>query len=524
MSNIKELINKGVPIATPVPILSSELIRNSNNEEETRNIIRKKFDSYLRGLFEYGYDDFDVMMTLTIQSDYDTLEKKLYFSDYGFFSSLLFNLNVDNICRGKYDKIYQRVDFDSYEEAIEKMQGQVIKLKSIRNERQLQKKFPILYEKYLSVKEQINTSRTILRKYLSYGTSERKKMAMLLLTEYGISIHDLLEHKEKIEHFNLETFCNEKATSFEKVLNNFDKIIDYSQSMSINMDEIDIDKDKLELLMVNSFLRMIKTVIPEERQRYIYYIQNYFDTNPEKKTSSTPEIVTNIGNKTILNLDQSNERRITPSDTYREYQEVLINNPNIELVCVNSINFDDMNLEEVEEFVAEYLKNFSANWELIPEGQNEEEIIMDGLAQETKGLSDEEKKRLLQRRIDLFMEKKNFYASQDPFYRIMGKDTFKGYVGFIYPNGKVVLDKFYKGVNSKQVSDGDAIYIMDIEDFYRLSHFEKRVLMKDSRVKRIVHQGNWKERVLQEINGESSRKTGEATDELIKKHHVRVKK
>lgn len=523
MSNIKELINKGVPISTPVYILSSELIKNSNNEEETRKTITKKFYNYLRGLIAYGYDEFDVMMTLTIQSDYDTLEKNIYFSDFGFFNSVLLNLNVDNVCRGNYETSYKKIDFESYEEAVEKMQSQVKKLKTIRNERQLQKKFPILYEKYLSKKDRIQEIRNILKMYQSNKKNERNKLSASLL-QCGISIDDLLNDREKIERFNLETFCKEKADTFEKVISNLEKISDYTLSMKINMDEIDIDKDKLELLIVNSFIRMINTSNPEERQRYIYYIQNYFDTNPDKKTSTIPEIITNIGNNTILHLNQIKEITITPKDVYQEYQKILMNNPNIELVCVNNIDFDDMNLEEVEEFVAEYLRNFSANWELIPDGEKEEEIIVDSMVQEARGLSDEEKKALLQRRIDLFMEKKNFYASQDPFYRIMGKDTFKGYIGYIYPNGKVVLDKFYKGTRSRQLSDGDAIYIMDIEDFYRLSHFEKRVLMKDSRVKRIVHQGNWKERVLQAISGEASTKTREATDELVKDHHVRVKK
>ena len=37
------------------------------------------------------------------------------------------------------------------------------------------------------------------------------------------------------------------------------------------------------------------------------------------------------------------------------------------------------------------------------------------------------------------MTKKEFYDSTDPFFIIKGKNTFNGYVGYIYPNGKVIL-------------------------------------------------------------------------------------
>ena len=65
MSSIKELLNKGVPISTPVLIRSSDLIKNSNNKEETLEKIRTEFAKYLFGLKVFGYDEFEVFMNFS---------------------------------------------------------------------------------------------------------------------------------------------------------------------------------------------------------------------------------------------------------------------------------------------------------------------------------------------------------------------------------------------------------------------------------------------------------------------------
>ena len=118
--------------------------------------------------------------------------------------------------------------------------------------------------------------------------------------------------------------------------------------------------------------------------------------------------------------------------------------------------------------------------------------------------------------MDLYVEKKELYGSTDPFFRIRGKDTFEGYVGFIYPNGKVILDKFFN--SNGRLADGEAIYVMDIDDFYRLSQFSKSVLMKDSKVQRVIHQGAWQDKVRRIIEKDGdSINTADTVRELIKK-------
>ena len=87
---------------------------------------------------------------------------------------------------------------------------------------------------------------------------------------------------------------------------------------------------------------------------------------------------------------------------------------------------------------------------------------------------------------------------------IRGKDTFDGYIGYIFSNGTVILDKFYDNSRKGKVSKGDAIYYMDIQDFYKLSQLTKTELMKRKEVGRIIHRGNWQSDVLEVL-----RKTGD---------------
>lgn len=60
----------------------------------------------------------------------------------------------------------------------------------------------------------------------------------------------------------------------------------------------------------------------------------------------------------------------------------------------------------------------------------------------------------------------------------IGVDTFDGYFGFVFKNGVVVLDKFFKNKNENSVSFGDAAYIIKQEDFEKVSSMSRRETIK----------------------------------------------
>lgn len=188
---------------------------------------------------------------------------------------------------------------------------------------------------------------------------------------------------------------------------------------------------------------------------------------------------------------------ITPKILYELYRKVLIENPNLKIIDFSSFDFTGMNLDEVSAFTNEYLKDLEVNWELLPpDDKTFEEDIIRHLKESSKNLKDETKEEHEKRLLELFMKKKNLYDSTNPLFRIMGKNTFNGYIGYVYPNGRVVLDRFYDKQNDSTLADGNAVYAMNIEEFYELSKLSKSELIRSKLCRRYIHKGNWTSKVL----------------------------
>lgn len=98
MSEISKIINKGIPISTPINILYNDLLKLTGNKDILDLGVEKSFDEYLEYLntiTDVGRIEF--FKTMGVYSDDQTLEKKLFFSPSGFYSSLIYNLNTYNI-------------------------------------------------------------------------------------------------------------------------------------------------------------------------------------------------------------------------------------------------------------------------------------------------------------------------------------------------------------------------------------------------------------------------------------------
>ena len=278
-----------------------------------------------------------------------------------------------------------------------------------------------------------------------------------------------------------------------------------------------IEKDKLELYIANQFIinaELSKDI--EDKQRYIYYISNYFRENKERKTATHPRIkVGSVDNENVPKHKRTDGIVVTPNSIYQRFRKMMVENPKLKMIDFSKFDFSGMNLDEVESLVLRYLNELTVNWEIIPEEEIESSITK-GIRENTKHLTEEEKQIKRERMLDLYIEKKEFFATTNPLFRVKGKETFDGYVGYIYPNGKVILEKFYKNASNSQVSTGDAIYVLDIGDFYRLSHFTKKVLMNDERVDRIVHSGDWQSKVRKIVESNGKTYSNDILKELIK--------
>lgn len=112
--------------------------------------------------------------------------------------------------------------------------------------------------------------------------------------------------------------------------------------------------------------------------------------------------------------------------------------------------------------------------------------------------------------------KEKFYNENIPEISVIGLEKYDGYMGYIYSNGKVVLDKVY---NSKAPSTatGNAIFIVNAIDFEALSRKDKTTLSNDPRVVKLRHLGAWETRVKKIIDKEGTKEEQEQAKHLIKR-------
>ena len=106
------------------------------------------------------------------------MEKEIHFSPGAFISSLLFNLNVDNICKKEVN-----INIDTIEELNEillpKMNERTEKLENISSEKALQRQFPMLYDKYINYQNFYNTAKKVHSFLEDENISTKNKFAFL---------------------------------------------------------------------------------------------------------------------------------------------------------------------------------------------------------------------------------------------------------------------------------------------------------------------------------------------------------
>ncbi len=146
----------------------------------------------------------------------------------------------------------------------------------------------------------------------------------------------------------------------------------------------------------------------------------------------------------------------------------------------------------------DFVQSIQLNFQIFPEGKGERmsSSMRESIAQIRKTRTSEEDNQLLN-------EKLSFYPTTEYSYVLEGIDTFKGYSGYLYENGLVVLDKFYRVTKHGIVAPShyESIVVMDIEDFMEMSQYSKSELIDKIRshtnrsVRRIYHTPGWQNRV-----------------------------
>ncbi len=138
-------------------------------------------------------------------------------------------------------------------------------------------------------------------------------------------------------------------------------------------------------------------------------------------------------------------------------------------------------------------------WEVYKKGKGEKL----GIKINRPLVVDEERSQALREKDEQLLEEKlAFYPETDYIYQLDGQDSYLDYYGYVYPNGRVVLDKYYRALKHGYApARAEGIVVMDIHDFYEMTKYTKVELMeliRDNEAGSAIrknHADGWQDRI-----------------------------
>ncbi len=231
------------------------------------------------------------------------------------------------------------------------------------------------------------------------------------------------------------------------------------------------NKDKMAMLVVHEYLKICEgTQDIETLKKYITCIEKYFASDYDKRVQ--------------IHLDDQS----------------IVNYYNI-VVRYNGIKAKMKKEERTIE------------WELVPKGRDFQRVskpLSSNPRPEIYSIEELERLRAKGR------QKQDFYENSSYLVKVVGLAKYRGYVGYIYPNGEVLLDREYNE-DSPRTAYSNAIYNIKAVDFESLSHLDKTILRNHPNVKRIVHSKNWETRARKIMEKETSKENREEAIQLVKR-------
>lgn len=484
MNTYESAFNKGVPNGLDVNMTFYDLLSLSRNRKVTADQLVQGLISYcdvISRMIGKSISIYPGNRLVQVNTDLSTLEKYITISPIYLDTVIASNLNVNNY----YSKMKRGLNCDTgtAEDAKERLEL----LKNIKSGSQLAKQFPCLYDALNFAKK--------IKKDMEKGKKISEQKYQEVIDFYCITPTDL----EFFDSFNsTEDFIKHSYEVFSALVQCWDQVKDIYKEVKLDNIVLEgLDLEKLELYLAAFYLDLAEDSNDlSKKQKCLYYVSTYMFENKDKLDDglSVEKLVTNIDSKaTTINIS----KRML----YEKFKKMLIDNPGLYNINFDNHIFADMSSEEIEKLMAEYMKSIKLKWDILPD--DDAFIIEDVIRSSSGGAGRKSGTTNGSRRdpAEVFMEKKAFFDSSDPFIKVVGKDTFDGYVGYIYPNGTVILDKFYENAKTKKLAEDEAIYCMKLDDFYLLSQLSKSTIIAGKLCKRFYHRGDWQSRVQKEITG-----------------------
>ena len=496
---VNDIINKGIPVNASMLLYPQDILGLCDDKKKVEGAIKDSGKVILEYLKNKGIEcpEISFLQVFRIVQDFDSIVKKICYSEDSIILTLAYNLNINDVPLDKLSQDKERL-----------IEG-INELRKISAEKKFQRCFPVLYKAYddeVQCKKIAQSYRHTLDGY-SATWKEKKVAKEALLGVFGSeeAVDDFLKKADVL--LSPRIFANKCADLFEFVVKNTDELVDFFYEHPIDLAlSSEREKKKFELYVASKYLEYVSLVPEEVKQDYLYYVSNYFlelGNNLDEDISVE-----------VFNLNGEKREIVTQKVLLERYKKVLISNPNLKIVRLDSVDFSTMSPAEVEQFMKGYLEELSANWEMIPKGSLDEafsKMVKAG----TSNMSEEDRKIQQEKLASLYLDKKSLYESSDPYSILRGINTFDGYFAYVYPNGKVILDKYFENVSKGRLARDSAIYVMDFGDFYELSHLSKKELIGHEKCFRIIHAGNWQQRVRDVISSDGATDVSNCYKKLV---------
>lgn len=460
----------------PIPNIG-DLSRNSLKDQNGQNLFDEFYSrTYRKPLIEiFGTENIlNFKVGMISVANEDKKGRGLRYSKVDFFVSLIkfLNQNIDN-----YKNKTEQAKSDYLDELISHIKKSNEQLNLAFSEK-LKSKYEILKD---IDEKQINSEYydSALADYALYEN-------LMTFTQYIKSMMNITK-KYQEGMLKLGDFFD-RNIDFYELYKSFDPDTFYLLFAKIIYD-FNVKREKEDKILDNSYI----------------YLCNYIDAIRELVKSDKK-----YNPKILYTGPNGKKMQISRWEVQEDIKKLLERHPEakrFKLPILNDIEmYSDIDLMGK----ITYLLNsqIELNWEFLPKGDgvktgfSNSEVRKELIEKNKKPKTREELVAFTNLRIEL-MNNSGYLAI------IKGTNTFDGYYAYIYPNGSVILEKFWRNEAEMIPVDEEATYVMNIDNFIEMSKKTKITLIEYIRtlpevgVKRIYHTtiNNWWRNVEKVIKG-----------------------
>lgn len=478
-------INKGVPSYIPIEITIKTLIEQCASDAEQLNdeftLVSQLYKEAIISTNNFTKANEDFLISLRTRTSSQNAQTDLFISPINYLQRLKQILNISN----------PSIDYNDLS-LREEMLAQVEQLKTISTPEELQQKFPEIYKDYLLSQDAYPKIKRFEEKHR--GTTNP-------------SIKATLDRQKKLyKTYALDTrfniFIEKQSLMYRNMIVRRQFIEGYANNHQIDLTMFTgLDKEKFELYLADKYLTIAMTAESDKtKQECVYYLSTYIR---ETKIST-------------IAIKNDNGEEITFRKILTRFKRLLKQNPILKPIDEDRSHFEGYHWKHVENHVKKYFLS-GVNWQIVPPGEETEldTRVIESLNRTYNYLSLEEKEKRIKQRYAEYERKMKFFENSGYLYRIYGINEFNGYIAFIYPNGEVIMEKFFNDYANCIPTINEAIYNVKAADFETLSKLKKSTLIKDKRCRRIIHKGEWELKGQEIIDRPSTPETEEEVRKLI---------